>query len=152
MWVVIQEDFLNFSHCKCFKYYKTQVSLELTWTTAFDPLTSRTWPDRTVPSARWSSTISAYLGNFTSSKITSGPLTPETVLYAENYNHCINKNEKMHPWGVFHLCTSVCGLCITSALYSKQTSDGSALAGARRCRLHKQHCYASNFLEKYYMR
>ena len=35
-----------------------------TCTTAFDPLTSRTWPLRFEPSERVSVTISAYFGNY----------------------------------------------------------------------------------------
>ena len=91
------QEYCMFSHCKSLMPYTTAAVLLLTWTTAFDPLTSKTCPDRIVPSARWSWTISAYLGNFTSSKITNGPFTPETVLYAANYNHFIkNKNEWIH--------------------------------------------------------
>lgn len=51
-----------------------------TCTTALLPLTSSTCPERFVPSANLSCTISAYLGNLTSSKMTKGPFTPETVL------------------------------------------------------------------------
>ena len=40
-----------------------------TCTTAFDPLTSRTWPLRFEPSARVSVTISAYFGNYERKRI-----------------------------------------------------------------------------------
>ena len=54
-----------------------------TCTTAFEPLTSKTCPERKDPSDNLSDTISANFGNLTSSKMTSGPFTPDTVLYAE---------------------------------------------------------------------
>ena len=50
-----------------------------TWTTARDPLISSTWPWRTSPLPSVSSTISAYLGNLTFSRMTRGPATPEIV-------------------------------------------------------------------------
>uniref|UniRef100_A0A0A9E999 Vacuolar ATP synthase subunit B n=1 Tax=Arundo donax TaxID=35708 RepID=A0A0A9E999_ARUDO len=53
-----------------------------TCTTAFSPSTSRTWPRRVVPSPNLMFTISWNFGPFTLSKITSGPATPETVLYS----------------------------------------------------------------------
>lgn len=51
-----------------------------TCTTAFEPLTSSTCPERMLPSANLSCTISLNFGNFTSSKMTRGPFTPDTVL------------------------------------------------------------------------
>jgi hypothetical protein len=51
-----------------------------TCTTAFDPDTSRTCPLRILPSGNVKLTISANFGNLTLSKMTSGPLTPTTVL------------------------------------------------------------------------
>ena len=53
-----------------------------TWTTAFSPSTSRTWPLRMVPSPSLRLTISANFGFFTRSRTTKGPLTPLTVLYS----------------------------------------------------------------------
>ena len=50
-----------------------------TWTTAFEPVTSRTWPARWLPSGSSRLTISANFGNLTLSKITRGPFTPDTV-------------------------------------------------------------------------
>ena len=52
-----------------------------TWTTAREPDTSRTWPERMVPSPRRSLTISANLGSLTLSRITRGPFTPAMVLF-----------------------------------------------------------------------
>jgi hypothetical protein len=51
-----------------------------TWTTARDPDTSRTWPERVLPSPSVRFTISAYLGSLTLSRITRGPFTPAMVL------------------------------------------------------------------------
>lgn len=77
------------------------MSEALTCTTALLRVISNTCPDRLVPSARVSFTISAYCGNFTSPRITKGPFTPVTVLYAANviggklvnwnqiYLHCV---------------------------------------------------------------
>jgi len=49
------------------------------WTIAFLPLISSTCPLRLVPSPSVTFTISAYLGNFTSSRMTKGPSTPINV-------------------------------------------------------------------------
>ena len=54
-----------------------------TWTTARLPATSRTWPERLVPSPRLRLTISAYFGSFTLSRMTRGPLTPAIVLFIQ---------------------------------------------------------------------
>ncbi len=51
-----------------------------TWTTALLPAISSTCPFLTEPSPRHTLTISAYLGNLTLSKMTSGPSTLTTVL------------------------------------------------------------------------
>lgn len=42
---------------------------------------SNTWPERRKPSTSFSCTITIYFGNFTSSNITNGPFTLDTVLY-----------------------------------------------------------------------
>ena len=54
-----------------------------TCTTARFPDTSRTWPERSVPSPRRRLTISANWGSFTLSRITRGPFTPAMVLRGE---------------------------------------------------------------------
>ena len=50
-----------------------------TCTTAREPATSSTWPERVSPLPSRSVTISANCGIFTLSTMTSGPFTPEIV-------------------------------------------------------------------------
>ena len=57
-----------------------QLAIALTCTTACLPLISRTWPFLMVPFPSLTLTISAYFGNLTLSRITSGPSTSRTVL------------------------------------------------------------------------
>lgn len=54
----------------------------------------RTCPLRIVPSASWSLTISEYFGNLTFSRMTSGPFTACTVLYATRRGRGDAREEK----------------------------------------------------------
>ena len=67
-----------------------------TCTTALDPVTSRTWPALCEPSGSFKFTISANLGNLTLSRITRGPLTPDTVLKRNYWTFSYNFSVKCH--------------------------------------------------------